>query len=44
VESPETFRAMLGHPQASALLDQLAEIGTPAPVLCQVVSVHHTDP
>lgn len=31
--SREAFQAMLRHPQA--------EIGTPAPVLCEVVSVHH---
>jgi quinol monooxygenase YgiN len=40
-ESQEAFRAMLSDPQASASVAELSEIGTPAPVLCEVVSVHH---
>ncbi|HEX2822418.1 MAG TPA: hypothetical protein VHO07_19925 [Streptosporangiaceae bacterium] len=28
-------------PEAREWLDQLSRIGTPAPVLCAVVSVHH---
>lgn len=32
---------MLRDPTAGPLLTQLAEIATPAPVLCGVVSVHH---
>jgi antibiotic biosynthesis monooxygenase (ABM) superfamily enzyme len=40
-ESQESFRSMLTDPAASEWLRKLAEIGTPAPVLCRVVSVHH---
>jgi len=40
-QSREAFAAMLANPDASAFLTQLAEIATPAPVLCEVVSVHH---
>jgi quinol monooxygenase YgiN len=40
-ESREAFNAMLRDPSASAWVRELAEIGTPAPVLCEVVSVHH---
>ena len=40
-ESQEAFRAMLRNPEAGPLLRELAEIATPAPVLCEVVSVHH---
>jgi heme-degrading monooxygenase HmoA len=40
-ESREAFTAMLNDPASSAHLKELAEIGTPAPVLCEVVSVHH---
>ena len=40
-ESQEAFQAMLGDPNAGPLLSELAEIATPAPVLCEVVSVHH---
>jgi heme-degrading monooxygenase HmoA len=39
-ESREAFAAMFQDPQASAHLTQLAEIGTPNPALCEVVSVH----
>ena len=41
MESQEAFQAMLGDPNAGPLLSELAEIATPAPVLCEVVSVHH---
>ena len=40
-ESREAFAAMFRHPQASEQLTRLAEIGTPDPVLCEVVSVYH---
>ena len=40
-ETQEAFQAMLGDPEAGPMLRELAEIGTPAPVLCEVVSVHH---
>lgn len=40
-ESREAFQAMLAKPDAHSWLEQLAEIGTPAPVLCEVVSTHH---
>jgi quinol monooxygenase YgiN len=40
-ESGDAFAAMFGNPEASAHLARLAEIGTPDPVLCEVVSVHH---
>lgn len=40
-ESQDAFTAMLGHPDARPYLAELSEIGTPAPVLCEVVSVHH---
>jgi quinol monooxygenase YgiN len=39
-ENREAFAAMLQDPQASALLSDLADLATPAPVLCEVVSVH----
>jgi quinol monooxygenase YgiN len=39
--SREAFQAMLQDADAAPLLRQLAEIATPAPVLCEVVSVHH---
>ena len=39
-ESRETFQNMLANPDARPWLEQLAEIGTPAPVLCEVVSTH----
>lgn len=39
-ESREAFAAIFQNPEASAYLTQLAEIGTPDPVLCEVVSVH----
>jgi heme-degrading monooxygenase HmoA len=40
-ESQEAFTAMLQNPDAGPHLTELSEIGTPAPVLCEVVSVHH---
>ena len=40
-ETREAFASMLTDPAASEWLRKLAEIGTPAPVLCRVVSVHH---
>ncbi len=40
-ESQEAFAAMLQNPEARPYLTQLSELGTPAPVLCEVVSVHH---
>lgn len=40
-ETQDAFTAMLRHPEARPYLEQLSEIGTPAPVLCEVVSVHH---
>ena len=41
-ESQEAFIAMLQNPEAARrYLTELSEIGTPAPVLCEVVSVHH---
>ncbi|MGO9752299.1 MAG: antibiotic biosynthesis monooxygenase family protein [Solirubrobacteraceae bacterium] len=43
-ESPEAFNAMRQNPDASAHLRELAQIGTPAPVLCNVISVHHPNP
>jgi heme-degrading monooxygenase HmoA len=39
-ESREAFTAMLNDPAANAHLKELADIGTTAPVLCEVVSVH----
>ena len=42
-ESREAFAAMFNDPQAGAHLTRLAEIGTPAPALCEVVSVHRPD-
>jgi heme-degrading monooxygenase HmoA len=39
-ESREAFGAMFQDPQASEHLTKLAEVGTPAPVLAEVVSVH----
>jgi quinol monooxygenase YgiN len=40
-ENQEAFQAMLRDPAGGPLLRELAEIATPAPVLCEVVSVHH---
>lgn len=40
-QSRQAFMNMLTDPAARDWLDQLAELGTPDPVLCQVVSVHH---
>jgi heme-degrading monooxygenase HmoA len=39
--SAADFAAMRGDPRAQAYLTRLAELGTPAPLLCEVVSVHH---
>lgn len=39
-ESREAFAAMFKDPQASEQLTKLAAVGTPDPVLCEVVSVH----
>ena len=39
--SREAFLAMLNDPASSARLKELADIGTAAPVLCEVVSIHH---
>jgi quinol monooxygenase YgiN len=40
-ESVDAFNVMLQSPEASAYIRKLGDIGTPAPVLCEVVSVHH---
>lgn len=39
-EGRAALAAMFQNPEAKAYLSKLAEIGTPAPVLCEVVSVH----
>jgi heme-degrading monooxygenase HmoA len=39
-ESREAFAAMFQNPEASEQLARLAQIGTPSPVVCEVVSVH----
>ena len=39
-ESRAAFDAMFQHPDARAYLRQLSELGTPGPVLSDVVSVH----
>lgn len=39
-ESREAFAAMFQNPKASEQLARLAQIGTPSPVVCEVVSVH----
>ncbi len=39
-ETREAFAAIFQDPRANAQLTKLAEIGTPDPVLCEVVSVH----
>jgi heme-degrading monooxygenase HmoA len=39
-ETREAFAAMFGDPDAAGQLARLADIGTPGPVLCDVVSVH----
>jgi heme-degrading monooxygenase HmoA len=39
-ESQDAFTAMFQDPQASAHLTEIAAIGTPDPVLGEVVSVH----
>ena len=38
--SREDFQASFANPQVAAYFVELAQIGTPAPVLTQVVSVH----
>ena len=40
-ESQEAFDAMRHNPGAAAHLGEIGQIGTPAPVVCEVVSVHH---
>ena len=40
-ESEDAFNATLQDPQVTAYFAQLAEVGTPAPVLCELLSVHH---
>jgi quinol monooxygenase YgiN len=40
-ESQDVFDAMRLNPEAAAYLRELGQIGTPAPVVCEVVSVHH---
>jgi heme-degrading monooxygenase HmoA len=40
-ESQDAFDAMRHNPEAAAHLRTLGQIGTPAPVVCEVVSVHH---
>jgi hypothetical protein len=40
-ERQEAFQAMLRDPTSGPLLRERAEIATPAPVRCEVVSVHH---
>lgn len=42
-ETREAFTSMLQNPEASVFLKELAEIASPAPVLCEVVSVHHAN-
>jgi heme-degrading monooxygenase HmoA len=39
-ESRDSHIAMFRNPEAQAYLGKLAELGTPAPTLCEVVSVH----
>lgn len=39
-ETREAFTAMFRNPQANAHMSKLAEIGTPDPMLCEVISVH----
>jgi quinol monooxygenase YgiN len=39
-ESQEAFNQMLQNPDASKYVRELGEIGTPGPILCEVVSVH----
>jgi heme-degrading monooxygenase HmoA len=39
-QSREAFTAMFQDPEASEHLRRLAEVGTPNPMLCEVVSVH----
>jgi hypothetical protein len=38
--SREAFQATLRNPEVGVYFDELAQIGTPAPVLTEVVSVH----
>jgi Antibiotic biosynthesis monooxygenase len=40
-ESVEAFTSSLRNPDVAAYFERLAQIGTPDPVLCEVVSVHH---
>jgi quinol monooxygenase YgiN len=38
--SPRAFQATLTDPKVQAYFEELSQIGTPAPVLAEVVSVH----
>ena len=40
-ESQEAFDAMRRNPEAGVHLRELGQIGTAAPAMCEVVSVHH---
>ncbi len=40
-ESQDAFDAMRRTPEAAAHLRELGQTGTPAPVVCEVLSVHH---
>jgi heme-degrading monooxygenase HmoA len=40
-QSRQAFQDMLADPAAEPWLERLAQVGTPAPVLCEVVSTHH---
>ena len=40
-ESVDAFTSSLRNPDVSSYFERLAQIGTPDPVLCEVVSVHH---
>jgi antibiotic biosynthesis monooxygenase (ABM) superfamily enzyme len=40
-ESVETFNAALRDPDATSYFAELAEIAIAAPIVCEVVSVHH---
>lgn len=39
--SEEAFNATLRDPQVTTYFAKLAEVGTPDPVLCDLISVHH---
>jgi hypothetical protein len=40
-ESVDGFASPVQNPDVAACFDRVAQIGTPNPVLCEVVSVHH---